>query len=52
MTRRGAIRALMVGGLAVLATACGVKGPLEPPPPKARGTGTFPRQYPKEERPQ
>ena len=51
MTRRGAIRALALGGVAALAAACGVKGPLEPLPSETVGTGTFPRKYPQEERP-
>ena len=51
MTRRGLIRVLLFGSVAAIATACGVKGPIEPPPSEAEGTGRFPRQYPQEERP-
>ena len=51
MTRRALIRVLLLGGVAGLAAACGVKGPLEPPVSETRGSGTFPRQYPPEERP-
>ncbi|MCP4328711.1 MAG: hypothetical protein GY791_09795 [Alphaproteobacteria bacterium] len=49
MTRRALLRVLMLGGIAVAAAACGVKGPVEAPPDKP-GT-PFPRRYPQEERP-
>ena len=49
MTRRAVLRLLTFGGLAAGAAACGVKGPLEPPPDKP--ATPFPRRYPKEERP-
>ena len=51
MTRRTFARIVLLGGVAGLAAACGVKGPLEPLPSKTVGSGTFPRRYPKEERP-
>ena len=51
VTRRALARLLLLGGVAGLAAACGVKGPLEPPSPEVKGAGTFPRQYPREERP-
>jgi len=51
VTRRALVRVLLLGGVAGLAAACGVKGPLEPPLSETKGSGTFPRKYPQEERP-
>lgn len=49
MTRRALFRLLAAAAVASAAAACGVKGPLRPPPEQPRTP--FPRQYPREERP-
>jgi predicted small lipoprotein YifL len=48
VTRRALLRLLLLAGAATSLVACGLKGPVEPPP---SSPGKFPRDYPKEERP-
>jgi len=49
MSRREWLR-LAAAGLAVLVAGCGVKGAVQPPPDET--PTRFPRQYPREKRPQ